>query len=212
MQHMASLHYDIPSVFLNVLETLLTRESNRFITYQATQENIDPTLLIEAVKPHQKYGLSAAFWDNFEPILKANVTRFIKSCASVLQVDPNKLLKAVMPTKEVTRIYLQQAPTDTADCACKAYISLAKGEFAARCFQPTIPNTQFCSEHQYFRPAVQPRIDIVEYERLQSSHDRPELWVNMETGSVFDANLKPLGYYNKSTGKLTLIRRLIPST
>ena len=206
---MASLHYDIPSVFLNVLETLLNRESQRFITYQATQENIDSELLIDAVKPFQKYGLPAAFWDNFEPILKANLTRFIKGCAGVLQVDPNKLLKAVMPTKEVTRIYLQQAPADTADCACKAYISLAKGDFAARCFQATIPNSQFCGDHQYFRPSVQPRIDIIEYERLKAAHDRPELWVNMETGSVFDANLRPMGHYEKKTGKLTLIRRLV---
>ncbi len=209
---MASLHYDIPSVFLNVLETLLNRESQRFITYQATQENIDPTLLIEAVKPHQKFGLPAAFWDNFEPILKANVTRFIKSCATILQIDPNKLLKAIMPAKEITRIYIQQSPYDTIDCACKAYIGLAKGEFAARCFLPTIPGSQFCGTHQYFRPPVQPRIDIVEYERLKAAHDRPELWVNPETGSVFDANLHPAGYYDRKTGKLTLIRRIIQST
>jgi hypothetical protein len=209
---MASLHYDIPTVFLTVLETLLQRESQRFITHQATQENIEPAQLIEAVRPHQKYGLPTAFWENFEPILKANVTRFIKSCAAVLQVDANKLIRAVMPSKEMSRIYIQQSPLDTLDCACKAFVSLAKGEFAARCFQPTIPGTQFCGEHQYFRPSLQPRIDLVDYHRLKSAHDRTELWMDPETGSVFDANLNPAGYYNSKTGKLTLIRRLLPST
>ena len=209
---MASLHYDIPSVFLKQLETLLQIESRRFITYQASQENIDSTQLIEAVKPHQKYGIPTAFWENLELILKANVKLFIKSCAAVLHVDPNKLLAAVMPAKEMSRVYLQQSPFDTIDCACKAHVSLAKGEFAARCNNPTIPGTQYCGNHTYFRPSVQRRIDIVELIRLKSSIDRPELWINPETGAVFDGNMTPAGYYNQKNGKLTLIRRLVQST
>ena len=207
---MASLHYDIPTVFLKELETLLQIESRRFITHQATQENIDPTLLLEAVAPHQKYGLPSTFWDNFEPILKANVIRFIKGCAAVLQVDPARLVKAVMPAKEMSRIYLQQCPYDAIDCACKAYVSLAGGRMAGRCFLPVVPGSQFCGGHQYHRPSVQPRIDTHEYERLKTAADRPELWVDTETGSVFDGNLAPAGHYDRATGKLTLMRRRQP--
>lgn len=209
---MASSNYDIPSVFANALETLLLFESKKLIQYEAKQANLDPQALFESVQPHLKYGIPSVFWDQFEPSLKGRVIQFIKTCAAVLAVDPAKLLKAVMPAKDMSRIYIQQSPYDTIDCACKAFTSLAGGEFAARCFLPTIPHTSYCSSHQYFRPTIQPRIDqgmplLKEYERLKSAPDRPELWVDPETGAVFNANLQPAGFYNKDTGHLILMRQ-----
>ncbi len=208
---MASSNYDIPSVFVNALETLLVYESKKLIHHEAKQAGIDPHALFESVQPHLKYGIPTAFWDQFEPFLKGRVIQFIKTCAGVLAVDPAKLLKAVMPAKDVTRVYIQQSPYDTIDCACKAYVNLAGGDFAARCFLPTVPHTSYCPTHQYFRPSIQPLIDqgipmLREYERLKSAPDRPELWVDPSTGAVFNANLEPAGYYNKETGHLTLMR------
>jgi hypothetical protein len=200
---MASSHYDIPSVFLQALETLLLFESKKTITAAAN------SAAFEAIKPSLTYGLPGSFWEYFEPLLKGRVTQFIKTCATILRVHPSKLLKEVMPAKEVSRIYLQQSPYDSVECACRAYVSLAEGSFAARCFQPSMPHTNYCTAHQYFRPSIQTRIDQglpvpKTYERLRSAHDRPELWVDPATGSVYDAALKPAGYYNKDTGKLTL--------
>ncbi len=208
---MASSNYDIPSVFTNALETLLVFESKKLIQYEAKQADIDPQILFESIQPHLKYGIPSAFWDQFEPFLKGRVIQFIKTCAAVLSVDPTKLLKAVMPAKDMSRIYIQQSPYDAVDCACKAYVGLANGDFAARCFLPTIPHTSYCQAHQYFRPAVQARVDQgipvpKEYERLKSAPDRPELWVDPATGAVFNANLEPAGFYNKDTGHLTLMR------
>lgn len=209
---MASSNYDIPSVFANALETLLVFESKKVIQYEAKQAAIDLHILFEAVQPHLKYGIPTAFWDTFEPLLKGRVIQFIKTCAGILAVDPTKLLKAVMPVKDMSRIYIQQSAYDTIDCACKAFISLAGGEFAARCFLPTVPHTSYCPAHQYFRPTIQPRMDqgipmLKEYERLKSAPDRPELWVDPETGSVYTANLQPAGFYNKDTGHLILMRQ-----
>jgi len=204
---MASSHYDIPSVFLQALETLLLFESKKTITAAASKG----PATFEAIRPQLTYGLPSSFWEYFEPLLKGRVTQFIKTCATILRVNPSKLLKEVMPAKEVSRIYLQQSPYDSVECACRAYVSLADGAFAARCFLPAMPHTNYCAAHQYFRPSIQTRIDQglpvpKTYERLRSAHDRPELWVDPTTGAVYDAALRPAGYYNKDTGKLTLAR------
>ncbi len=203
---MASSHYDIPTVFLQSLETLLLYESKR--TLKAVG---DPTGDL-SILPAAAYAIPSAFWEQFEPLLKGRVVQFIKSCATILRVNPSKLLKEVMPAKDTTRIYIQQSPLDAVDCACKAYVSLADGAFAARCFLPVTPHTNYCPAHQYFRPSLQTRVDQglpvpKTYERLKSAPDRPELWVDSATGAVYDAALRPAGYYNADSGKLILIRQ-----
>jgi hypothetical protein len=206
MQHMASSNYDIPTVFLRALETLLQAESRRLITYEATQLHIEPAALLEAVQPHLKYAIPTSLWDNFEITLKANVKQFIKRCATVLEIDPNALMRLVMPPKEMSKVYFQACPEDAFDCSCRAFIGLADGTLAARCFQPTVPSTNYCGLHQHARPAIQRRIDVAEFDRLKSAADRPELWVDPATGSVYDSELRPTGFYDRGTGKLTLMR------
>ena len=203
---MASSNYDIPTVFIRALETLLQAESRRLITYEATQLHIEPTALISAVQPHIKYGIPADLWENFEILLKTGVRSFIKRCATVLEIDPLALTKLVMPTKEMSKVYLHAAPDDAFNCACRAFVGLANGALAALCFQPTMPGTNYCTTHQHTRPVLQRRLDVVEFDRLKGAADRPELWVNSSTGSVYDAQLRPAGFFDRNSGKLTLMK------
>jgi hypothetical protein len=209
---MASSNYDIPAVFHKALETLLYTESYDHIKKEAASLKVDPRELFDSIKPHLKYGIPSAFWESFEPLLKGRVTGFIKECARVLEVDPNKLLRAVMNAKDVRGVYIQKSPDEAIDCACRAYVELASGDFAARCFLPTIPGSMYCNQHTYFRPSLQFRIDQglpipKEYERLKSSPDRPELWVDPLTDAVYNANLESMGYYNRTLNKLILIKK-----
>lgn len=208
---MASSNYDIPAVFHKALETLLYNESRDHIKQEAATLKVDPRELFESIKPHLKYGIPSAFWESFEPLLKGRVSGFIRECARVLEVDANKLLRAVMNAKDVRGVYIQKSPDEAIDSACRAYVELANGDFAARCCLPVIPGTVYCTNHMYVRPSLQFRIDQglpvpKEYERLKSSPDRPELWVDPSTDSVYDAWLRPMGYYDRQNNKLILIK------
>ncbi len=152
------------------------------------------------------YAVPRVFWESFETLLRSNSRQYIHELADILEVDKAELVKAVLPTKDTLKIYIQEPADLATDNSCKAYVSLAGGEFAARCACPVSPHTAFCGKHTHFRPTVQSRIDQElpipkTVTRLRAGPECPSLWFDPK-GKVWDAALRPAGVYNQTTGEL----------
>lgn len=160
------------------------------------------------------YPVPRVLWESLETLLYAESRRYVKDLAGILDVNPETLLRTVMPSKDQVKVYLQETTDIDPSLSCKAFIPLANGEFAARCRCPVVPGREsagdtFCTEHQYIRPAIQPRMDEgfpvpKHLQRIRTGADLPALWVDA-AGIVYDATLCRFGYFDMATGKLQRI-------
>jgi hypothetical protein len=160
------------------------------------------------------YPVPRVLWESLETLLYAESRRYVKDLAGILDVNPDALLRTVMPSKDQVKVYLQDTTDVDPTLSCKAFVPLAGGELAARCRCPVVPGKEsagdtFCTEHQYFRPAIQPRMDEgfpvpKHLRRLRTGADLPALWVDAD-GVVYDAALRRFGYFDMATGKLQRI-------
>lgn len=151
------------------------------------------------------YPVPRVFWESFETLLRSESRKYVRELADILEVDAKQLIKAVLPS-ETLKIYIQDSPEFASDTMCKAYTSLAGGEFAARCGCPVVLHSAYCTKHTHVRPTVQSRIDQSlpipkMVTRLRAGPECPSLWVDAK-GNVWDAGLRPAGTFNQATGEL----------
>jgi hypothetical protein len=152
------------------------------------------------------YAVPRVFWESFETLLRSESRRYVRELADILEVDRDELVKAVLPTKDTIKVYIQDPPEVATDMMCKAYTSLAGGDFATRCGCPVVLHTSYCAKHTHVRPTVQSRIDQSlpipkMVTRLRAGPECPSLWVDAK-GNVWDAGLRPAGSFNQATGAL----------
>lgn len=156
-------------------------------------------------------GIPRVLWESLEVTLWTHSRNYVRELARHLGVKEDVLLKEVLPSKDVLKVYIQEAPADSPyDLECKALVADAgAGPVAYRCRKTIEKGYSYCTNHIWNRLNVQARMNsVMPIPKVIRRIRHPELdvpmWVD-DAGSVWNYERKACGYYDSVTRKLYLL-------
>lgn len=139
-------------------------------------------------------------FEQFQAALRRESKKLIADCAEFLRVSPQDLQKEVQEKLKGTPIQVALLETDEQP-GCLAF--LKEHTFAYRCRSPCITNTKFCDKHQTCQISVN-TTKSRKLTRLAPKDDLPPLWVDRQTGVVYNVKHQSVGTFDASLAYLKL--------
>jgi len=146
------------------------------------------------------YPLPADLLDSLDEVLRNEARWLVKDMAKTLGVPAGPLLKQVLDKKRSVYLYEKEEN----NYQCKALIP--QKNIYVYCRKPNILHTGFCDSHQSWTPPEKiPKQKLV---RVEVPYDSsiPALWLDKETGSLYDTFMDICGSYNSDTCVISLFK------
>lgn len=145
------------------------------------------------------FPLPSCLLDSIDEVLRNEARWLIKDMAKVLGVSPVPLIKQILDKKSSIYLYDNES-----DFQCTALIP--QSNLLVVCRKPVILHSKLCDEHVNWKPSMKlPKTKLV---RFQVPYDStiPQLWLDKESGNVFNENMDVCGEYNLDTKVFKLFR------
>ena len=139
-------------------------------------------------------------FEQFQAALRRESRKLISDCAEFLRVNPQELQKEIQEKLKGSPIQVALLETEEQP-GCLAFIK--EGTMAYRCRTPCLTNTKFCDKHQAARLTVDTKKSR-RLTRLAQKDDLPALWVDRETGIVYNVKQQAVGNFDVSLGYLKM--------
>ena len=146
------------------------------------------------------YSLPSDLLDSLDEVLRNEARWLVKDMAKTLGIPATPLLKQVLDKKRSVYLYEKEHTS----YQCKALVP--QKNIYVYCRKPNILHTSFCDSHQSWIPPV--KIPKQKLSRLQIPYDTtiPPLWLDKETGMVYDTYMDIYGTYNSDSGVLSIFK------
>ncbi len=139
-------------------------------------------------------------FEQFQAALRRESKKLIADCAEFLRVSPQELQKEVQDKLKNNPVQIAFLETNEHP-GCLAFVK--EDKFAHRCRTPCVTNTCFCDKHQNTRLSVNTK-QAKSLTRLASKDNLPALWVDRETGIVYNVKQQAVGSFDASLGYLKM--------
>lgn len=139
-------------------------------------------------------------FDQFQAALRRESRKLIEDCAEFLNINPKELQKELQEKLKTSPIQVALLETEEQP-GCLAFMK--EGTMAFRCRTPCLTNTTFCEKHQSSRLIVNTS-KSKRLTRLAAKDDLPPLWVDRETGIVYNVKQQAVGSFDVSSQALRL--------